>query len=144
VLAPLAGAAALTTKTSVPAFTEVLGRRAERAIEPLALAVGGLVIAITVLAIQAALGLVFDPRYRDFPFTALTGAVVPFLVMVRSPLRFKAIGPSAESVAAATLGLSALFILFNETSSNWQAVWFCGALAALALILVEVRVRPVT
>ena len=32
------------------------------------------------LAILTALGLVFDPRYRDFPFAPLTAAGVPFLV----------------------------------------------------------------
>jgi glucan 1,3-beta-glucosidase len=140
VLAPVTGAAALTTKTSVPAFAQVLGRRAERATDRLGLAAGGLLIAITVLAIQAALGLVFDPRYRDFPFTALSGAVVPFLVMIRSRPRLRDTRPSAETVAAATLALSSLFILFNETPSNWQAVWFCAALAALALTLLAVRV----
>ncbi len=32
------------------------------------------------LRCRRALGLVFNPRYRDFPFTALTGAVIPFVV----------------------------------------------------------------
>ncbi len=38
-------------------------------------------IALVLFAVQAALGLVFDPRYRDFQFAPLTAAVVPFLVL---------------------------------------------------------------
>ena len=41
----------------------------------------GVILAITMLlAFVIALGLVFDPRYRDFPFAPLTAAIVPFLV----------------------------------------------------------------
>ena len=36
-------------------------------------------IATLLLAIVTALGLVFDPRYRDFPFAPLTAVAVPFL-----------------------------------------------------------------
>jgi hypothetical protein len=114
----------------------VLGRREHRAKEPLALLAGALLIAVTVLALQAALGLVFDPRYRDFPFTALSAAVFPFLLMIQSWPRLGRIRLGAESVAAGALALSAIYILFNETPANWQAVWFCAGLTALALVLV--------
>ena len=39
---------------------------------------GVTLIVTTVIATQTALGLVFDARWRDFPFAALTMAVVPF------------------------------------------------------------------
>jgi exo-beta-1,3-glucanase (GH17 family) len=141
-LAPIAAAAALTRKTPVPTFARVLGRRGQRAKEPLGLITGALLVAITILALQAALGLVFDPRYRDFPFAALSGAVLPFLVMMRSLPRLRRIRLGAESVAAAALALSATYILFNETLANWQAVWFCAGLWVLALVLLSVQDAP--
>ncbi len=49
------------------------GARAMRS--PLVL--GMSLIVLAVLSVQAALGLVFDPRYRDFPFAPLTAAAVP-------------------------------------------------------------------
>ena len=36
---------------------------------------------LTVLAMQSALALSFDPRYRDFPFAPLTAAALPFLLL---------------------------------------------------------------
>ena len=41
---------------------------------------GALLIASRCSRCVAALGLVFDPRYRDFPFAPLTAAVVPFFM----------------------------------------------------------------
>jgi glucan 1,3-beta-glucosidase len=139
--APLMAAAALASKTDPASFAHVLGRRNERAKDSLVLLSGAALILITVLALQAALGLVFDPRYRDFPFAPLTGAVVPFVAMIRSRPRLKVVRPGAESVAAATLALCAVLILFNETPANWQALWFCIGLAALALVLITVPRR---
>ena len=62
----------------LPRFSALLGPAAGRVRDPLTRIVGALLIATTLLAILAALGLVFDPRYRDFPFAPLTAAVVPF------------------------------------------------------------------
>jgi glucan 1,3-beta-glucosidase len=142
VLAPVVGAAALASSRSVPSFAKVLGRRADRVTDPLVLVLGLLLVAVAVLAVEAALGLVFDPRYRDFPFPALSAAVVPFLVMRSSWPRLRDLRPSAETVAAATLAIAAVYILFNETVANWQAAWFCAALIALALILLPARDAP--
>ena len=49
--------------------------------DPLALTLGVLLIVLTVLAVQSALALSFDPRYRDFPFAPLTAAALPFLLL---------------------------------------------------------------
>jgi glucan 1,3-beta-glucosidase len=141
-LAPVVGAAALATNTPAPSLARVIGPRADRVRDATALAMGLLLVLVLLLAIQAALGLVFDPRYRDFPFAPLTGAVVPFLVMLRSWPARKDLRVSAETIAAATLALSAVYIVFNETLANWQAVWFCGGVMALAAILVSVRDAP--
>jgi exo-beta-1,3-glucanase (GH17 family) len=155
-LAPLVGAAAAATEGALPSFAWTIGRRPGRLREPLALALAVLLIALTILALQAALGLVFDPRYRDFPAPPLTGAMIPFLLMTAWPLkswpltswpltswpRRKDLRLSAETVAAATLALAALYIFFNETSANWQAAWFCAASVALALTLLPARDAP--
>jgi hypothetical protein len=101
-----------------------------------------LLIALTLLAVQAALGLVFDPRYRDFPFPALAGAAIPFVVLTAALPRPKDLRVSAETVAAATLALSAIYILFNETLLNWQAVLFAAGLMVLAAILAPARDAP--
>ena len=94
----------------------MLGRAGEppRRLIPLAL---GLILLVTVvLSAQAALAMVFDGRYRDFPFAPLTGAAVPLLMAV-----------------------SAIYIVGNESFANWQALWFSAALFALALTLVRAQ-----
>src|SRR5262249_24375982 len=83
------GAARAVAPARVPSFTRILAHRGERTVGPLALTLGVLLIALTLLALQAALGLVFDPRYRDFPFAALTAAVVPFALLTLRPPRRK-------------------------------------------------------
>jgi glucan 1,3-beta-glucosidase len=141
VLAPLVGAAALAAERAVPNFAALLGGRGQRR-DALDCVLGGTLIALTLVALEAALGLVFDPRYRDIPFAPLTGAAVPFLVLllaVRRPFGSRA---GAESVAAAALALSALYIVFNETFANWQSVWFCAGLVGLAVILASARDAP--
>jgi hypothetical protein len=40
------------------------------------------------------------------------------------------------------LALSALYILFNEGFANWQSLWLCAVLAALAINLARVRDVP--
>jgi len=141
-LAPIVTAAAVVAGVAIPSFARVLGRRAERPRDPLALALGIVLIVLVVLSVQAALGLVFDARYRDFPFAPLTGAAVPFLLIATWDLRLKALRPAAETVAAATLALSATYIVLNESFANWQAVWFCAGLVALALTLLQARDAP--
>jgi exo-beta-1,3-glucanase (GH17 family) len=139
---PALAAAELATGTTVPAFAQILGRKTlnEPTCGRFRQALGILLILLAVLAVSAALGLVFDPRYRDFPFAPLIGATVPLLLLSKWKLRPKA--PAAESAMAATLVLSAIYIAFNEGFANWQACWFCAGLLALALILVRVPAAP--
>jgi exo-beta-1,3-glucanase (GH17 family) len=167
-IAPVACAAAAACGTATPSFASLLGRGAYRPRRPLTLVLGALLIALAVLAMQAALGLDFDPRYRDFPFAPLTGGAFPFLaVAVLRHLRPAAPPsptdsaelvsietenparrlpgsryPAAEVAAAAMLALSAVYIVFNETIANWQALWFCAGLVALAVTLGRVRAAP--
>jgi glucan 1,3-beta-glucosidase len=138
--APIAGAAAVTSGAGVPSLARMLGRRGERPREPLVVALGVLLIVLLVLAVQAALGLVFNPRYRDFPFAPLIAATVPFVVLTGAWPRRKDLRAGAETAAAATLALCAFYIAFNESFANWQALWFCGGLIALAVSLLPARV----
>jgi glucan 1,3-beta-glucosidase len=99
---------------------------------------GALTAATTVMALQVALGLVFDPRYKDFPFAPLTASVVP-IALVAFTCRGDRRQGLAERLAAATLLLSAVYIVFNESVANWQSVWLCVLLLVLALSLVRFR-----
>ncbi|PWT87152.1 MAG: beta-(1-6) glucans synthase [Proteobacteria bacterium] len=142
--APIAVAAALARDARVPSFAAVLGRRPQRPQSRLALLLGVLLILLAVLAVQSALGLVFDPRYRDFPFAPLTGATVPFLVLATSDAswRLRPKAPAAETAIAATLVLAAVYIVFNESFANWQALWVSAMLLALAITLRQERDVP--
>jgi hypothetical protein len=87
---------------------------------------------------------VFDPRYRDFPFAPLTVAVVPFLVLMVAAPRPAGTRAVAETAAGIALIASAGYIAINESFANWQAVWFCAAVAGLAVILLRARDVPDT
>lgn len=135
--APVAATAALVQRLAPPAFARLLGR--QRPSDPLALALGAILLVVMWLSVQTGLGLVFDPRYRDFPFAPLTSATVPFLVLTVMGCRQKGPRGTAEVVAAVALGLSAVYIALNETFANWQAIWLAAILAAAAFILVQSR-----
>jgi glucan 1,3-beta-glucosidase len=106
----------------------------------LQVALGLLLVVLALLSVQAALGLVFDPRYRDFPFASLTAAAFPLLFLVEWKLPPKP--PAAELVMAATLFGTAIYIVCNEGLANWQACWFSTGLAVLGLTLVQARDAP--
>jgi glucan 1,3-beta-glucosidase len=132
VATPAAAAAAIVHEKPIESFAALLDADARRGTHPLIQFVLLLFILTVLAAIQIALGLVFDPGNRDFPGAILTGPAVALLVLVlcRRPL---ARSPSiAETAAAIVLAMSALFIVFNETFWNWQALWLGFALLALA------------
>jgi exo-beta-1,3-glucanase (GH17 family) len=138
-LTPLVLSAATVRGIAMPPFWRLIGPPAERAHDPLALVSGVLLIATMLLALQSALGLVFDPRYRDFPFAPLTAAALPLLiqhVMVKRSLGARAM---AETAAAMPLALSVPYITINEGFANWQSLWLCVVFASLAFILVRAR-----
>jgi len=149
---PVIGAATLASETTAPTFARMLGRAAQRPRNPVALALGVLLIALAILAVQAALGLVFDPRYRDFPFASLSGATAPLLLVIKRKPAIKGAllarwkrhlqAPAAETAVAATLAASAVYIACNESFANWQAVWLSAALLALAFILLQAQDAP--
>ncbi len=142
VASPLLCAAALAANAPLPSFDRVLTAREDRERDPLLLALGLVQILACVIAVQAALLLVFDPRYRDFAFAPLTAAAVPFLLLRLTGPRAAGPRAPAETVAAVVLLLCAGYIVFNETIANWQALWLSAALLALALSLARARAAP--
>lgn len=136
---PPVASIALTRGEPLPSFSQMLGAREERPATLAGIAVGALLILLTLVATEATLGLVFDPRYRDFTFAAFTAATVPFLLLrLVAPREQGSLGV-AETAGAALLVLGAGFIVFNEWVANWQALWLAGTLLVLALTLALAR-----
>ena len=139
--APIVCAAACAAGRTRPAFAALLGRP-DGARDGLDLALGVVFIALTLLSVETALGLVFDPRYRDIPFAPQSGAVVAYLVLMLSTAHRTGTRPAAETLAAAVMTASAVYIAINETFANWQALWLAAGLIGLAVILVRARDVP--
>lgn len=135
ILAPLLSANALVSGRALPSFAEVLGPPNGRARSFMTNVLGITLIVTTLIGVETALGLVFDSRWRDFPFAALTMAVVPFctVALLNSP----GVGarPLAETVFAGLFAAASLYIIFNEGVHNWQALWTCAAYLVLGITL---------
>jgi glucan 1,3-beta-glucosidase len=140
-VAPLIAAAAVARGIAIPSFAQVLARAPDRLQDPLRLSLGVVLVAIGVLTTERALGLTFDPRYRDLAFAPLTAAILPYLVLAATRSAGGLRG-AAEIAMAVMLTLCALFIAVNETFANWQALWCSAALLALAVTLARVRSAP--
>ena len=140
IVAPVMGATAVMSGRPLPTIGELIGPQGERTDSKFTVAFGLTLIVGTLIIVQTALGFVFDPRYRDFPFASLTMFVVPFaaLTVLTRPLIGKR--PMAESVFAVLLLLCAIYTAFNEGFANWQSLWTCAGYVALALTLWRARV----
>jgi glucan 1,3-beta-glucosidase len=134
-LAPAVAAAAMVRRLPIPRFAAVLGG-AKVAPAPLSRAVGVGLVVVCVLALQSAFSLVFDPRYRDFPFAFLTAAALPYLALALQ-VRSTEIAGAAEKIAASVLALCALYFVPNESFANWQALWVAAMLLALVIVLLR-------
>ena len=145
-MSPILVAAALASEARPPALPQFSAAGQNARARAWRSWLGVCLIALAVLSVQAALGLVFDPRYRDFPFAPLTGAAVPFLLLSTRKLlptwRGRFDTPAAETAMAAMLAAAALYVIGNESLANWQAVWFSAGLLALALTLLQARAAP--
>ena len=136
---PVFGANALMSGRASPCFVEVLGPAGYQTESVLATVHGLVWIVTVVIGTAAALGLVFDPRFIDFPFAALTMAAVPFAaVTLLNPPR-KGIRPMAESLFAGIFVVAAIYTGFNEGPANWQSLWTCAAFIVLAATLWRAR-----
>jgi len=85
--------------------------------------------------VEIALGLVFDPRSRDFPFAGLTMAAVPVCTLALRCRRNPDTGVTAEAVFAGLFAAAALFLFFNEGVHNWQSLWTVAAFFLFAAAL---------
>jgi exo-beta-1,3-glucanase (GH17 family) len=140
IVSPLVCANALMSGRSLPTFLELLGPRDGRTRSVLTIILGAALLVTTLIGTQTAVGFVFDPRYRDFPFAALTMAVVPFAFLMLLNRPQEGARPTAESVFAAVLAVSVVYTVFNEGTENWQSLWTCAIYFLLAVTLWRARV----
>ena len=139
IASPLLCAYAVMAGRPLPTFLELIGPREFRSRGVLTVLLGLVLVITTVVAAETALGFIFDPRYRDFPYASLTMAVVPFLslmVLNRPPTGVR---PIAESAFAGLLAIAAVFVGINEGRDNWQSLWTCAIYLLLALTLWRAR-----
>jgi glucan 1,3-beta-glucosidase len=139
IASPLLCANALMLGRALPTFLELLGPRDGRTRSALMIVLGVTLAMTTLIGAETALGFVFDPRYRDFPFAALTMAVVPFASLTRLNRPPQGVRPIAEAVFAGLLTGAALYTVFNEGSDNWQSLWTCAVYFLLAVTLWQAR-----
>jgi exo-beta-1,3-glucanase (GH17 family) len=133
--APLLSAHALMTALPLPTFFEVLGPSEGRGPPLMTRILGITLIVTTLLATETALGLVFDGRWRDFPFASLTMAVVPFFAVAMFNAAESGTRPLAETVFAGLFAVTVPYIAFNEGPQNWQSLWTCAAYVVLGVTL---------
>jgi exo-beta-1,3-glucanase (GH17 family) len=137
--APLLCANALMSGRSLPTFLELLGPREYRNRSAPTIILGLALMVTAVIGAQSALGFVFDPRYRDFPFAALTMAAVPFAAVTLLNRPKQGMRPVAEAAFAALFAAAALYTGFNEGPDNWQSLWTCAAYVLLGVTLWQAR-----
>jgi exo-beta-1,3-glucanase (GH17 family) len=139
IASPLLCANALMSGRAMPTFLELLGPRDDRARSVLTVMLGAALVVTTLIGAETALGFVFDPRYRDFPFAALTMAVVPFTTLMLLNRPQEGTRPIAEAVFAGLLAAAAFYTVFNEGPDNWQSLWTCAIYFLLAVTLWRAR-----
>ncbi|MCB4768263.1 beta-1,6-glucan synthase [Ancylobacter sp. Lp-2] len=136
VLVPLAAAFAVGRQARAAALTQALDGVSRRAAAPVERVMAILLAASVVVIAHVALGLVFDPRYKDFQFAGLTPVIMAFAfyALTAAP-RVTAEASAAEKITAAIFLGSGLYIVFNETLANWQGLWTGVLLVVMALSL---------
>ncbi|HTB02186.1 MAG TPA: glycosyl hydrolase family 17 protein [Bradyrhizobium sp.] len=143
IASPLLAANALVSGQPLPTFLELLGPREGRTRSAIAIGLGVALAVTTLIGSQTALGFVFDPRYKDFPFAALTMATVPFAALMLLNRPQAGARPITEAVFAGLLAVSAIYTGFNEGSDNWQSLWTCAMYLLLAVTLWQARVAQI-
>jgi glucan 1,3-beta-glucosidase len=133
------GANAIISGRGLPTFLDLFGPRGEGERLALSMRCLGLALVVTALiASETALGLVFDPRYKDFPYASLTMAVVPFAgLLLNRPQAGRR--PITEAVFAGLLAISAAYVAYDEGRDNWQAMWTCAVYVLFAVTLWQAR-----
>ena len=139
IAAPLLASNALMSGRGLPTFLELLGPREDRTGSVLAILLGAALLLTVLTGAETALGFVFDPRYKDFPFAALTMAVLPFSMLALLNRPQQGARPIAEAVFAGLFALAALYTIINEGPDNWQSLWTCAAYLLLGFTLWQAR-----
>ena len=137
--APLLCANALMSGRTLPTFVELLGPREDRTRSVLTQLLGAALVVTVLIGAETALGFVFDPRYKDFPFAALTMAVLPFATLMLLNRPQEGARPIAEAVFAALFAIAVLYTVFNEGLNNWQSLWTCAVYFLLGVTLWRAR-----
>jgi exo-beta-1,3-glucanase (GH17 family) len=137
--APVFSANALMSGRALPTFVELLGPKEQRTQSVLTIMLGLSLMVTVVIGANTALGLVFDPRYKDFPFAALTMAAIPFAALMLLNRPKEGTRPVAEQVFAGLFGATAVYTGFNEGPDNWQSLWTCAVYLLLAATLWQAR-----
>lgn len=138
-VASVLGANAVISGRSLPTFLDMFGPPGEGSRLSLSMwCLGAALAAAALIGSETALGFVFDPRYRDFPFASLTMAVVPFATLLANRPQ-SGRRPVAEAVFAGLLAMSAVYIGFNEGGENWQSLWTCAIYGLFAVTLWQAR-----
>jgi glucan 1,3-beta-glucosidase len=127
---PMAAAYALARGDRLAGLATALDPSHWRRRNHVEIVLAALLAATVAAAIYVALGLVFDPRYKDFPFAALLSPVIALAVIAFMSARAALKPGAAEIAAASVLTGSAVFIVANEGIANWQAL-LVGALLVL-------------
>jgi glucan 1,3-beta-glucosidase len=142
---PTLASFALARGLALPPFALALNPCFWRRTDRTSVVLSVLFVATVLGTTHVALGLVFDSRYKDFPFVSLTAPVVALALIAIAPAHRPdesgATAGAAEIAMGALLGGSALFIAYNQGLANWQALWFAGLLLVLSLIALR---APVT
>jgi glucan 1,3-beta-glucosidase len=139
IASPILCANALMSGRALPTFLELLGPREGRTGSIPAMLLGAALVVTTLVGAETALGFVFDPRYKDFPFAALSMAVVPFAALMLLNRPQAGMRPIAEAAFAALFTGAALYTVFNEGADNWQSLWTCAAYFLLVVTLWQAR-----
>jgi hypothetical protein len=134
-VASLLSANALISGRALPSFWDVLAPPEGRSQWFMTKMLGTTLIVTTLIGAEIALSLVFDARWRDFPFAALTMAVVPFCTVAFLNPPQSGTRPLAEAVFAGLFAAASLYIIFNEGPRNWQSLWTCAAYLVLGITL---------
>lgn len=140
VVVPMAASYAIARGDRLTSFATALDLTSWRRRDLVTPVLTAMLAGTVVAAIHVALGLVFDPRYKDFPFAALAGPVVALAVVAFMAARAPLKPGAAEIAAAAVLAGSALFVIANEGLANWQGLLV--ATLFLLLALTALRAAP--
>ncbi len=141
VVTPPVAAAAAVRRAPFEDFAALFDPLTRRVTDPLSRLVTLLFVLTVIAAIRIALGLVFAPRFHDFPFAPLTGPVAALALLAWNNPHGMRRESAAELSAAVVLLGSVAYIVLNETFWNWQALWFAAVLIVLAWTCLRARGR---